>query len=52
MILDICLRLLFAVAVAFAISYAATPIVKKLALTNLNIYNAYTNINFVALFII
>lgn len=31
MILDICLRLLFAVAVAFAISYAATPIVKKLA---------------------
>jgi len=31
MILDICLRLLFAVAVAFAISYAATPIVKILA---------------------
>ena len=27
-------------------------IVKKLALTNLNIYNAYTNTNFVALFII
>ncbi len=31
MILDIFLRLMFAVAVAFAISYAATPIVKKLA---------------------
>ncbi|MBQ7075933.1 MAG: hypothetical protein IJM94_03930, partial [Clostridia bacterium] len=31
MILDIVLRLMFAVAVSFAVSYAATPIVKTLA---------------------
>ena len=32
MILDIGLRLVFAIAVAFAIAYAATPIVKTLSL--------------------